>query len=444
MAEEKTQNLMTSIFGDLESEDEEDDLNELSQNNQEEKNVDEFDDGFGEDDGDLDDFDFRDIESDSDKETSKKSLGRLKKGNLKRSKSPPKKSQKSAPVKRQKISHDDENADEYDSENDNQRTAEDDAFIASDDDNPDLIEEYDAERQNFRERGSHKSSKSQKSRSSSSGSAGTRFQLKKKKTKELSQQEKTDVAEKFLFQLLNAAEQDEEARKANKIAVQKIQLLDRVVWFLRQKPLHETLLDQNVLTGLKKWVQPLPNGSLGNLTVRTQILECLQEMPILPHHLKTSGFGKCVMLLLRHPKETEGNKVLLKKLKEKWSRIIFKKPTDLHLSSSADLAQLYDRQELQSPTTPKNRSTDDMEASLKEILQSKKSETSNETPSKRVRIPQYKGFNFTRPVPQTPLSNETKNPSSKASSANKILKKLSTPGGPSSRAGRRSAPLSSR
>jgi hypothetical protein len=62
--------------------------------------------------------------------------------------------------KKQRTPLDGDSSDEYDSDGDVEKTAEDEAFIDAEDDNADLLNEYDEERQNFRdERPTHKTGK---------------------------------------------------------------------------------------------------------------------------------------------------------------------------------------------------------------------------------------------------------------------------------------------
>nr|XP_029146890.1 protein IWS1 homolog 1-like [Arachis hypogaea] len=94
-----------------------------------------------------------------------------------------------------------------------------------------------------------------------------------------------------------------------------------------------TFLDHGVLTLLKNWLEPLPDGSLPNINIRTAILTILNVFPIdleqydRREQLKKSGLGKVIMFLSKSDEEINVNRKLAKKLVDKWSRPIFNKST---------------------------------------------------------------------------------------------------------------------
>ncbi|CAN4099792.1 unnamed protein product [Withania somnifera] len=101
----------------------------------------------------------------------------------------------------------------------------------------------------------------------------------------------------------------------------------------RQKQLQQEFLDHGVLTLLRTWLEPLPDGSLPNINIRAAILKILTDYPIdleqydRREHLKKSGLGKVIMFLSKSDEETTSNRKLAKDLVDKWSRPIFNKST---------------------------------------------------------------------------------------------------------------------
>ncbi|XP_042035331.1 protein IWS1 homolog 1-like [Salvia splendens] len=102
---------------------------------------------------------------------------------------------------------------------------------------------------------------------------------------------------------------------------------------LNQKQLQQEFLDHGVLTLLKNWLEPLPDGSLPNINICSAVLRILFDLPIdldqfgRREQLKKSGLGKVIMFLSKSDEETTGNRKLAKELVGKWSRLIFNKST---------------------------------------------------------------------------------------------------------------------
>ncbi|MBA0749817.1 hypothetical protein Gogos_003703, partial [Gossypium gossypioides] len=89
------------------------------------------------------------------------------------------------------------------------------------------------------------------------------------------------LVEKVMAQMEIAATDDIELNIQNKPAIRKIQMLPLLTDFLSKKKLQQEFLDHGVLTLLKSWLDPLPDGSLPNATLRSSILNILtQVMPV--------------------------------------------------------------------------------------------------------------------------------------------------------------------
>jgi len=132
------------------------------------------------------------------------------------------------------------------------------------------------------------------------------------------------MVRQFLDRMEAAAEDDFQANKEKRPAVNKIKMLSEVEVQLEKKQLHEVFVDHNILDILKKWLQPLADRSLPNVKVRETVLKALGTFPTFEtDSLKESGIGKVVMFLWKHPEETRENKKVAKTLIERWSRPIF-------------------------------------------------------------------------------------------------------------------------
>jgi transcription factor SPN1 len=195
-------------------------------------------------------------------------------------------------------------------------------------------------------------------------------------------------------------------------------MLNEVVDMLNRKDMQRTLLELDVLVVCKRWIQPLPNGRLGNVTVRQRLLHVIAEMKgdngITPNDLKRSEFGKVIMILFKHPSETPTLKRQCKALVEQWSRPIFQKSGNMrdlervhHLrgEGTGGLASIRRQQAQVEAATARavmmqQRSrTGGGPASNNKDLQSiiasgKKGGSDGPASANRVRVPFSKGFAF--------------------------------------------------
>ncbi|XVF82378.1 hypothetical protein PTKIN_Ptkin16aG0042000 [Pterospermum kingtungense] len=161
-----------------------------------------------------------------------------------------------------------------------------------------------------------------------------RVTKRRKKVMEKSPEENGILVEKVIAVLEVAAEEDAELNIQEKPAIKKIQTLPLLTEFLSKKKFQQEFMDHGILSVLKTWLEPLPDGSLPNAMVRASILNILNE--VLPidmeredrrEQLKKSGLGKVVMFLSKSEEENPANRNLARHLTENWSRTIFNKST---------------------------------------------------------------------------------------------------------------------
>uniref|UniRef100_A0A251RLQ1 Putative transcription factor IIS n=1 Tax=Helianthus annuus TaxID=4232 RepID=A0A251RLQ1_HELAN len=153
---------------------------------------------------------------------------------------------------------------------------------------------------------------------------------KKKKKTEKTAMEIAIVVEKIMAELEVAAEEDANLNRASKPAINKLIKLPFLIEALSKKQLQLEFLDHGVLTLLKNWLEPLPDGSLPNRNIRTFPIDLYQDDR--REQLKKSGIGKvgliivsklAVMFMSKSDEETASNRKLAKDLVDKWSRQIF-------------------------------------------------------------------------------------------------------------------------
>ncbi|KAL2634657.1 hypothetical protein R1flu_006136 [Riccia fluitans] len=156
---------------------------------------------------------------------------------------------------------------------------------------------------------------------------------KRKNKNERSSEEIAMFVEQFMAKLDVAAEADADLNRASKPAIEKLKMLPELLTVLEKRQLQQEFLDRGVLSSLKNWLEPLPDGSLPNMNIRSALLKLLTDLPIdvelteRREQLKKSGLGKVVMFLSKLSEETPGNKKLARDLVDKWSRPIFQKST---------------------------------------------------------------------------------------------------------------------
>jgi transcription factor SPN1 len=301
-----------------------------------------------------------------------------------------------------------------------QRTKEDDDFIDREGDDEDAINELYAEQHFDDERPEDDEPIKKKSGGSSRRGKGPDavsddedgepsnpimaavHKMKKKKRIAKKQSEIEDEIKDFLARMDNAAEDDEDAIKGKRPATRKLTMLDEVVDMLMRRDIMRTLLDFDVLASCKKWIQPLPTGKLGNVTVRQRIVEAISKMTgdfgITSSDLKRSGLGQVVMVLYKHKDETPTMKRDLKKLIEQWSRPIFQKSDDMrsleHVHATRRDPPGLSAIAAMRATPSLAKKDDDDKQDLQSLIASGKKGGQKEGLN-RVRVPFSKGFQYT-------------------------------------------------
>ncbi len=332
-----------------------------------------------------------------------------------------------------------EGGDAYDSGEEYVRTKADDDFIDVEGEDEDVVREYYAEQkfdderpddfdddEDMERRGKKgsKSSSSKRGRGPDSLSAADKAdqdnpimqavnRMKRKKKVVKSYEEVKDTAQEFVSKMENAADHDDVAIQEKRPGLKRLQMLPEVLDMMTNTELMRPLLEADILIVIKRWIQPLSNGSLGNVTVRSKLLKAISKMTgengIDTDDLKRSEFGKLVMVLYKHKKETPEVKKLLKALIEQWSRQIFKKSGDMRDLQSAQSIRRRDggggltaisrayadagaEEEAMASRAKKSRRDygDDIGDA---IVNSRKQ--ARDMGKNRVRIPYSKGFQFT-------------------------------------------------
>ncbi|XP_065878228.1 protein IWS1 homolog 1 [Euphorbia lathyris] len=178
---------------------------------------------------------------------------------------------------------------------------------------------------------------------------------KRRKKNEKSPAEMALLVENVMAELEVTAEEDAELNRSGKPAINKLKKLPLLTEVLSKKQLQQEFIDHGVLTLLKNWLEPLPDGSLPNINIRAAILKILSDFPIdleqydRREQLKKSGLGKVIMFLSKSEEETTSNRKLAKDLVDKWSRPIFNKSTRFEDMRNIDDDRAYRRPPVRRP-----------------------------------------------------------------------------------------------
>ena len=340
-----------------------------------------------------------------------------------------------------------DSGDSYDSET-FQRTAADDDFIDTTGEDADAVAELYADQHFDDERPEEEKKKKRKMRERGEGGEAEEMneegvptnpimaavhRMKRKKREKRSLEEVEDEIRTFLGKMELCAEEDEQAIAERRPAMAKLQFLGSVEEMMARKDMQRNLLDLDVLSVCKRWIQPLPTGKLGNVTVRQRLLTAVSQMDtgsdngITANDLRRSELGKVVMILFKHPDESPSVKRLAKDLIEQWSRPIFQKSGNMKdlervggrqgtglaaIKRRADAQQqMYEREEMERRQVDSGK-----HANLQSLIATGRAGNADvmSASANRVRVPYSKGFAYSvRPMNKSDMASNTPSPMGK-------------------------------
>ncbi|KAK5669779.1 hypothetical protein BDV3_003852 [Batrachochytrium dendrobatidis] len=141
-------------------------------------------------------------------------------------------------------------------------------------------------------------------------------------------QDEAEIDE-FMDAMLNkmkeAASNDQEFNKNKQPAIAKLKLLPSVLDLLSRITWYSQFLENNILEGIKLWLEPLTDGSLPSLDIQKGMMETLSKMPIETHHLRHSLVGRIVMFYTKCDRVTPSIRRIANDLIRRWMRPILKR-----------------------------------------------------------------------------------------------------------------------
>ncbi|KAG8944550.1 Transcription factor iws1 [Tulasnella sp. 419] len=148
---------------------------------------------------------------------------------------------------------------------------------------------------------------------------------RKKGDEEMLDRYADDEVNRLREEMNQAADADCSANMEKRPATAKLRMLPEVMEVLQKQSLIQSIFDNNLLAGVKKWLEPLPDKSLPALNIQNAFFEVLQKMDIDTNTLKESGLGKVILFYTRCKRVTLPIKRAADNLVEVWSRPIIKR-----------------------------------------------------------------------------------------------------------------------
>ncbi|KAH9964358.1 hypothetical protein BGW80DRAFT_1347926 [Lactifluus volemus] len=147
---------------------------------------------------------------------------------------------------------------------------------------------------------------------------------KRKKEDDLDQFADAEVSQ-LREEMLNAADLDEQANREKLPATLKLKLLPKVMGALRKSSLWQSIVDNNLLEGVRRWLEPLPDKSLPALNIQKEFFTILPVLDIDTAVLKESKLGRIVLFYTKCKRVTPDITRTADALVSAWSRPIIKR-----------------------------------------------------------------------------------------------------------------------
>ncbi|KIK16122.1 hypothetical protein PISMIDRAFT_30950 [Pisolithus microcarpus 441] len=126
--------------------------------------------------------------------------------------------------------------------------------------------------------------------------------------------------------MLNAAADDEQANRDKLPATNKLKLLPQVMEVLRKQSLSQSIMDNNLLEGVRRWLEPLPDRSLPALNIQRDFFPILRKMEFIDSPvLRESGLGRIVLFYTKCKRVHPDIQRIANDLVSTWSRPIIKR-----------------------------------------------------------------------------------------------------------------------
>ncbi|OJT07449.1 Transcription factor IWS1 [Trametes pubescens] len=155
---------------------------------------------------------------------------------------------------------------------------------------------------------------------------GSRMKRKRKDDDDVLDKYADEEVSRLREAMLAAAADDEQANKEKLPATSKLRLLPQVMEVLRKTSLAQSIIDNNLLEGVCKWLEPLPDRSLPALDIQKEFFPILKKMDFIDTNvLKESKLGRVVLFYTKCKRATPDIARAANDLVSIWSRPIIKR-----------------------------------------------------------------------------------------------------------------------
>lgn len=145
---------------------------------------------------------------------------------------------------------------------------------------------------------------------------------RERKNKKLGNDELDVYLSSIVEKMRKANLEDRNSNKEQRPATEKLSLVEDLYRKLINRDYQKELLEKDVLSVIRTWLEPLPDRSLPNIEIRRGMLEALMHMKVDVAHLRQSGVGKIVNFYSFNPKEEKAVRKLAKNLVQKWTKLV--------------------------------------------------------------------------------------------------------------------------
>ncbi|PPQ83790.1 hypothetical protein CVT26_004880 [Gymnopilus dilepis] len=149
---------------------------------------------------------------------------------------------------------------------------------------------------------------------------------RKKKNDEVLDSFADDEVARLREAMLNAADEDVRSNEDKMPATAKLRLLPEAMETLRKASLAQSMIDNNLLEAVRRWLEPLPDRSLPALNIQRELFNIIKKMEFIDSAvLKESGLGRIVLFYTKCKRVTPDISRIANDLVSTWSRPIIKR-----------------------------------------------------------------------------------------------------------------------